>query len=96
MRHADCLLTNIRTLLKQKRLSTLQLADYYTYVRHLDVDEETVAHSLKAVGLDAFAARLHQVLHESLYLEYGFMPIAPIDDWKTEGIRKRIQQIYHF
>lgn len=90
-----CMLVNIRQLLKDKRLTTRQLADYYTYVRHFDTDENATAQTLKSAGYLQFAARIHQILHECLYLEYGFMPVPPVDDRKTENIRQRIRQIYH-
>lgn len=90
------MLVNIRELLRDKRLSMRQLTDYYTYVRHLVIDESEAVKSLKSVGILPFAARLHQILHECLYLEHGFMPIAPVNDRKTETIRKKIHQICHF
>jgi hypothetical protein len=61
------MLVNIRELLRDKRLSMRQLTDYYTYVRHLVIDESEAVKSLKSVGILPFAARLHQILHECLY-----------------------------
>ena len=89
------MLENIRQLLKSKRLSTLQLADYYTQVRHAQLDELQLQQVFHNVGIYPFAGRMHQILHECLYLEYGFMPVPPCDDRKTERIRKRIHQLYH-
>ncbi|MBR5688007.1 MAG: hypothetical protein IKX36_08625 [Prevotella sp.] len=84
------MLENIKALIRSGRLRVRHLCDYYSLIRHIDIDEDTLLKSMKSVGDDRFMGRIHQVLQEMLYLEPGFMPVAAIDDRGTEKIRKKI------
>ena len=83
-------LINIRHLVNDDNVSLSHLASLYERMRKSDIDEERFADVLKALGILQFARRIIQILHEFFYMEWGFMPIAPLDDKGTEKIRRVI------
>ena len=62
------------------------------YLILLEYDEDKLQRMLKQLKLQKFTARLMQILQEIYFLEEGYMPIPPIDDKRTNNIRKSLQQ----
>ena len=56
---------------------------------HLTDNE--IAELLEKKSLTVYAARLMQVLAEQTQLDEGYMPIAPIDDKRTQQIRNTLK-----
>lgn len=55
------------------------------------IDDERIAELLEKKSLTVYAARLMQVLAEQTQLDEGYMPIAPIDDKRTQQIRNTLK-----
>lgn len=86
------MLINIQHELKHKKLSRGHLTTFYRLLRFGEYDEDKLQRMLKQLKLQKFTARLMQILQEAYYLEEGYMPIPPIDDKRTNNIRKSLQQ----
>lgn len=86
------MLINIQHELKHKKLSRGHLTTFYRLLRFGEYDEDKLQRMLKQLKLQKFTARLMQILQETYYLEEGYMPIPPIDDKRTNNIRKSLQQ----
>ena len=86
------MLINIQHELKHKKLSRAHLTTFYRLLRFGEYDEDKLQRMLKQLKLQKFTARLMQILQETYYLEEGYMPIPPIDDKRTNNIRKSLQQ----
>lgn len=85
------MLINIQHELKHRKLSRGHLTTFYRLLRFGEYDEDKLQRMLKQLKLQKFTARLMQILQESYYLEEGYMPIPPIDDKRTNNIRKSLQ-----
>lgn len=86
------MLINIQHELKHKKLSRGHLTTFYRLLRFGEYDEDKLQRMLKQLKLQKFTARLMQILQETYYMEEGYMPIPPIDDKRTNNIRKSLQQ----
>lgn len=86
------MLINIQHELKHNKLSRAHLTTFYRLLRFGEYDEDKLLRMLKQLKLQKFTARLMQILHETYYLEEGYMPISPIDDKKTNNLRKSLQK----
>ena len=86
------MLINIQHELKHKKLSRAHLTTFYRLLRFGEYDEDKLQRMLKQLKLQKFTARLMQILQETYFLEEGYMPIPPIDDKRTNNIRKSLQQ----
>jgi hypothetical protein len=86
------MLINIQHELKHQKLSRSHLTTFYRVLRFEEYDEDKLQRMLKQLKLQKFTARLMQILHEKYYLEEGYMPIPPIDDKRTNKLRKSLQQ----
>jgi hypothetical protein len=86
------MLINIQHELKHRRLSRRHLMEFYQTLRFTEYDEDKFQRMTKQLKIQKFAARLMQILHETFYLEEGFMPISPVDDKRTNKLRKSLLQ----
>ena len=86
------MLINIQHELKHRRLSRRHLMEFYQTLRFTEYDEDKFQRMTKQLKIQKFAARLMQILHETFYLEEGFMPIPPVDDKRTNKLRKSLLQ----
>ena len=86
------MLINIQHELKHRKLSRAHLTTFYRLLRFGEYDEDKLLRMLKQLKLQKFTARLMQILHETYYLEEGYMPISPIDDKRTNNLRKSLQK----
>lgn len=59
-------------------------------IRWTDFDEDIFINIVNALGIQLFTARLMQILAETMRISIGYMPTDPIDDYKTETMRKRL------
>ena len=59
-------------------------------LRHPDADDERIAEALAGKRLTRYFQRLHQILQEQLLQEEGFLPLPPIDDRKTQQLRREL------
>ena len=87
------LFVNIDFALQRHTLIRRHLVQLYMLLRYSDYDEDKLERMLRSLQMKPFASRLMQILHESLALEEGFMPIPPKDDRTTSSIRKKLQNI---
>ncbi len=81
---------NVKEEMKKKVLSRMHLVELFKSIRYSDYDEDMVQRMFKQLGIRKFAARMLQVMKETYHLEEGFMPIFPINDHKTDEIRKQL------
>lgn len=89
-----CMATlNTMFLIEKECASRRILADLYSLLRFSDYDERRVEQMMDILGIRKEAARLLQILNESLGLEEGYMPFNPINDRKTEKLRKTFNQL---
>ena len=86
------MLINIQHELKHRRLPRRHLMEFYQMLRFTEYDEDKLQRMAKQLNIQKFAARLMQILHETFYLEEGFMPIPPVDDKRTNKLRKSLLQ----
>ena len=85
------LLLNIQHAMSRATLSRRHLAQLFSLLRWNDYDEDKLQRMLHRLHLEPFTASLLQILHESLDLEIGFMPIEPRDDKNTARIRQTLK-----
>ncbi len=84
------MLSDARQRVRTGKLSLYNLSELYRFFLTLDTDEDTLTEQLKKKNLLKFTARMEQIMRETLALTEGFMPVEPIDDRKTEHMRKQI------
>lgn len=84
----DYLVRMIRQIQKQPLL--LHLIEITRELYRDSVDDDQLLQSLEEKGIQKYASRLMQVLHEQTLLEEGFMPLPPTDDRGTRQIRNLI------
>lgn len=73
-----------------KRPLLLHLIELTRELYRDSIDDERLSELLESKGLKEFAGRLMQVLGEETGLNEGYMPILPINDKKTEHLRRII------
>lgn len=59
-------------------------------LRRPDADDERIAEALAGKRLTRYFQRLLQILQEQLLQEEGFLPLPPIDDRKTQQLRREL------
>lgn len=69
-------------------LSRRHVADLYSTLRFTDYNERKVTDVLQLLKERKTLARILQILHESLGLEEGFMPMEAKNDRGTRKIKK--------
>lgn len=62
-------------------------------IRWNDYEEDILMNIVSDLKINDFTARLMQILSETMHLTIGYMPTDPIDDAKTETIRKKINNL---
>ena len=72
------------------QLPLCRLAELHKLLMTVSTDEERLVAELHARKLSPTAARIMQIAAEQTLLDEGFMPLPPIDDRKTETLRKLI------
>jgi hypothetical protein len=99
LRHCDeairttcVMLLNLRHLLRQNRATLRHLCDLTAVFRFDKLDERQLALQLKHLGLYNFTRRICQVLHETTYLDEGYMPVPALDDRGTSHIRTHLMK----
>lgn len=74
--------------INHKSLCRRHLAELYIKMRFYNYNEHILVQILRQMKIRKTTARLMQIMGESLGLEIGFMPLEPINDKKTDNIRK--------
>ena len=74
--------------LQKGSLSRRHIADLYSTLRFTDYNEKKVTDVLQLLKERKMAARILQILHESIGLEEGFMPMEAKNDMGTRKIKK--------
>ena len=74
--------------LQKGTLSRRHIADLYSTLRFTDYNEKKVTDVLQLLKERKLAARILQILHESLGLEEGFMPMDAKNDRGTRKIKR--------
>ena len=83
-----CIMTvNVAQMMRRGTLCRRHLADLYTALRFGNCDENALRLMLRRLGAAKTAARLMQIMGETMGLEQGFMPLEPLDDRGTQHIR---------
>ena len=86
-------LINTIYLIQKKNISRRALADLYTLIRFTNYNEVRLEQMLQIMKLKKPSARILQILSETIGLEEGFMPFEPINDKKTQLIKKTLNNI---
>lgn len=76
--------------MNHKALCRKHLAELYAKMRFNDYNEHILVEMLKRMNIKKSAARLMQIMNETMGLEMGFMPMEPLDDKKTNIIRNTL------
>ena len=76
--------------MNHKALCRKHLAELYAKIRFNDYNEHILVEMLKRMNIKKSAARLMQIMNETMGLEMGFMPMEPLDDKKTNIIRNTL------
>lgn len=84
------MIVNVAQMMKSGTLSRRHLADLYAAVRFGNCNERALRLMLRRLRMSKTAARLMQIMGETLWLEPGFMPLEPLDDKGTDDIRKTL------
>lgn len=79
----------LKKKLSQKKLCLKDMATLYSLIRYNDYKEDELIEKLKQQNIKNFMGRLEYILHELFGIEEGFMPIQPINDYRT-GLIKNI------
>ena len=87
------LFVNVDYALQRHTLTRRHLAQLYSLLRYKDYDEDKLERMLSRLQMKPFASHILQIMHESLGLEEGFMPIAPKNNKTTDSIRRKLQNI---
>ena len=91
-RNTCVMLLNLRQHLHQGTACLRHLCDLCAVFRFDKMDEEQLAHHLKQLNLYSFTRRICQVLHETTYLDEGYMPVPALNDRGTADIRKHLMK----
>ena len=83
-----CVILNFIHEMENGTLSRRHVADLYTALRFSDFNETKITQILQILKEKKITQRLLCILHESLGLEEGFMPMPMRNDWGTKKIRK--------
>ena len=86
------MLLNLRHLLRNGTASLRHFCDLTAIFRFDKLDEHQLSIQLKHLGLYNFTRRVCQVLHETTYLDEGFMPVPALDDRGTSVIRTQLMK----
>ncbi len=86
-------LINTIYLIQKKNISRRALADLYTLLRFTNYNEVRLEQMLQIMKLKKPSARILQILSETIGLEEGFMPFEPINDKKTQSMKKTLNNI---
>ena len=81
-----CIISDAQNLLQKGRLSYRHLAELCGILIRTEYREDIATKMFRDSKLYDFAARLMQITSDYVGLPEGFMPIAPINDNKTEEI----------
>lgn len=84
------MLINVRYLIRRKQLTRRNLADLYTVLRFEQYNDYMLEVMLDEIGLLKFASRMFYIIHKSLFLENGYIPIKTINDRDTKSIIKKL------
>ena len=87
------LFLNVQHQLRHTALSRRHNAQLFAIIRYSDYNEDKLSRMLRHLKLTPFASRILQILHDTLALEEGFMPIEPRDDKGTTAIRQALQAL---
>ena len=87
------LFLNVQHQLRHTTLSRRHIAQLFAIIRYSDYNEDKLSRMLRHLKLTPFASRILQILHDTLALEEGFMPIEPRDDKGTTAIRQALQAL---
>ena len=87
------LFLNVQHQLRHTALSRRHIAQLFAIIRYSDYNEDKLSRMLRHLKLTPFASRILQILHDTLALEEGFMPIEPRDDKGTTAIRQALQAL---
>ncbi len=87
------LFLNVQHQLRHTALSRRHIAQLFSIIRYSDYNEDKLSRMLRHLKLTPFASRILQILHDTLALEEGFMPIEPRDDKGTTAIRQALQAL---
>lgn len=84
------MIVDVAQMMKGGTLCRRHLADLYAAVRFGNCNERALRLMLRRLRMSKTAARLMQIMGETLWLEPGFMPLEPLDDKGTDDIRKTL------
>lgn len=80
----------VRKLVSNGQLSIKHLIELDRELRQHDCEEEELGDTLKERQLWKLARRTMQLMHDMTGLSEGFMPVEPLNDYKTRTLRKQI------
>ena len=80
----------IRKLISNGQFSIKHLIELDRELRQHQCEENELGEVLKEHQLWKIARRVMQLMHDKTGLTEGFMPVEPLDDYKTRNIRKQI------
>lgn len=83
-----CVILNFIHEMDDGTLSRRHVADLYNAFRFNDFNETKITQILQILKEKKTTQRLLCILHETLGLEEGFMPMEMCNDWGTKKIRK--------
>jgi hypothetical protein len=78
---------------QKHQLTMFHLVALAHALRRPDANDEKIAEALSGKRLTRYFQRLLQILQEQMLQEEGFMPLPPIDDRKTQRLRKEVASI---
>lgn len=87
------MLLNIDYEIRHHTLIRRHLNELYRFLRFQSYNEDKLVRMLNTLKLTDFTASLLQILHESLGLEEGFMPLDPVENSRTNQLRKTLLKI---
>jgi hypothetical protein len=80
----------IRKLISNGQFSIKHLIELDRELRQYSCEEEELGETLKERQLWKLARRTMQVMADRTGLTIGFMPVAPLDDYKTRSLKRQI------
>lgn len=83
------MMLNTKYLYAKGLLTRRNLADLYAAFRYSKYDEYVLEEMLHEIGIYKFTSRILYILHMSMNLEEGFVPIVMTNDRTTKGIAKK-------
>ena len=75
---------------QRHQLTMFHLVALAKALRRPDADDEHIAETLAGKRITHFFQRLLQILQEQMLQEEGFLPLPPIDDRKTQQLRREL------